>query len=174
MKKVKVKVFDTDIYGYTFYLRGQKQSFTSQRSMTEFVNLLNKKLTDNTAILNQLYIELYIKYREQYFILSNFEHAILKDRFGEAETYIENIISRTKGTNGMHIAVNCIDKSINTFSEIISVMMHINKKRSDTSMIYYLKTKKEFLNFFEAETQEMKIQNQIKTETQTKKAFKHA
>lgn len=173
MRKVRVQIFDTDLYGYTFYLRGEKQKFTSQRNMNQFVNLLNKKLTDNVNLLNQIYIELYVKYREYYFIMSVFEHGMLKNQFLSIETYIDNMIKRTKSVNGLHIAINNLDNSIHTFSEILSVFEKSAKKRSDTSFIYYLKSKSEFITFFESQVLEMKIRKEHKNTLKTEKNLKH-
>jgi hypothetical protein len=152
MKKIVLKQFETRINGqlqYELYLGDDRRlQFPSKRKLIAFINKTNKFLTLSAFEVHTLYMQVWEEYQRCWFYFGQGDekyslHYLDQIKCDESLRTCEErlqIAIKKEWYDGNPFTFSNIPKAISLLRQVISILLPLHKKRSQTADLYRLNT----------------------------------
>lgn len=125
---------------------GYLYTFNSEKKATQFVNQLNKFLTEKLTNINFVYSEVFTMYRLCWFNFYSNKKSFgfkiaqserdIKSNFSSVEYLLEHSYKISDNPNGNYHSIQMLQKSIEYLISNLLILSDLNKKNSNTGNIY--------------------------------------
>lgn len=144
MKTIKIEkytdknpksIFTRDKSFWVYLGNGTKHSFSNKKHLTKFLADTNEFLKARLFELNKIYAEIFVEYRKMWFYFDSENLKTVSDRFDDELIYVNKsfrmIIERSSWNEGNHFTFKHFYYAIEKFTEIVNVMIEVQRSKSN-------------------------------------------
>lgn len=123
--------------------------FENKRLAKDFLNKIEKELTNILVFINDEYCCVHEMYRQYFFILEDFKRRYnIESSIEFIKDKITLILFRSGGENRNYIVTNGIENMLFELKSVYSLLNHVAISRSDTTIRHKIVTKCRVLDLF--------------------------